>query len=288
MHTIRKAIIPVAGMGTRFLPATKAQPKEMLSLVDKPIIQYIVEEVVAAGITDVILVTSQHKRPIEDHFDTNAELYQHLLKKGKKKEAREIKKIADLAHFVYIRQKEPRGDGDAILQAASVIGDEPCVVVFGDDIITGGQNPVRRMIELYDKYQDPIIAVDAVPKKDVSHYGIVSGTRVAKDVYEINAFVEKPRPSAAPSNLAIVGKYVITPEVFKALKTAKAGKDGEIRLIDALRAVIEKRSAYAYQVEGRRFDCGSKFGFLQATIHFGLQHPEIRRQFRAYVRRQRF
>jgi UTP--glucose-1-phosphate uridylyltransferase len=284
MPKITKAVIPVAGLGTRFLPATKAQPKEMLNLVDKPIIQYIVEEVVGAGITDIIFITSKNKRSLEDHFDRDADLERHLEAKGKKKEAQIIRDIAHLANFVFVRQKEPRGDGDAILAAKNIIGDEPFVVVFGDDIVTDGPNTVSKLIQTYDRYQDPVVAVDLVPKKDVSRYGIVSGKKMSERIYSVDGLVEKPAVDQAPSRLALIGKYVVTSEVVDALARVRVPAGGELRLIEGLATVARKRSIYAYQIEGRRFDCGSKLGFLEATVHFGLQHPEIKKQFVRYLR----
>jgi len=272
---IRKAIIPVAGFGSRFLPATKAQPKEMLTLVDKPVIQYIVEEAVAAGIEQIVFVTSQNKRAIEDHFDRNMELEMRLRERHKVKELAEITRISDLAKFVYIRQPNPRGDGHAILLARDIIGDEPCAVLYGDDVMVSDVPCIGQLMALYEKNRAPNIAVQRVPKKDVSKYGIVSGTRRDKRTIEMDDMVEKPRPEHAPSDLAIIGRYIITPEVFDALGRAKPGADGEIRLIDAFRALKGRRPMYAYEFEGARYDCGNKLGFLSAAVDFGLAHEEV-------------
>lgn len=272
---IRKAIIPVAGLGTRFLPATKAQPKEMLTLVDKPVIQYIVEEAVAAGIEQIIFVTSQTKRAIEDHFDRNFELEFRLQQKKKTKELEEVMRISDLASFVYIRQKNPMGDGHAILLAKELIGNEPCAVLYGDDVVDGDKPCIGQLMKLHEKYQDPVMAVERVPKKDISKYGVVKAMKLGGGVHEISDLVEKPKPEQAPSNLAIIGRYVITPDVFAALERAKPSPDGEIRLIDAFRALKGYRSMYACEFEGKRYDCGNKLQFLAAAIDFGLRHKEV-------------
>ena len=282
---IRKAIIPVAGFGTRFLPATKAQPKEMLSVVDKPVIQYIVEEAVASGITDIILVTGQNKRPIEDHFDSNFELEHILKQKGKKDLLEQIEKISSLANFYYVRQKNPLGDGHAILQAKGLIDkDEPVAVLFGDDIVEHKVPALKQLIDVYEKYQDPVIAVDRVDKKDLSKYGVIGGVKVSERTYQVQELVEKPNPENAPSNLAIIGKYIITPDVLEALASFKPGKNQEIRLIDAFRAIVKQRSIYAHEFLGERYDCGSKLGFLKATVHFGLQHSEVKNDFSKYLK----
>ena len=271
---IRKAIIAVAGIGTRFLPATKAQPKEMLTLVDKPVIQYIVEEAAAAGIEQIIFITSQTKRAIEDHFDRNFELEHRLRQKNKTKELQQVMAISDLAKFAYIRQKSPKGDGDAILQARAFIGDEPCAVLFGDDVIYSKKPCIGQLISTFEKYGDPVVAVQKVPKKDISKYGVIKGTAVGKGVHEISDLVEKPKPENAPSDLAVIGRYVITPEVFDALEKAEPSADGELRLIDALRSLKGKRAMYACEFEGERYDCGNKLQFLIASVDFGLRHDE--------------
>lgn len=272
---IRKAIIPVAGLGTRFLPATKAQPKEMLALVDKPVIQYIVEEAVNSGIEEIIFVTSGTKRAIEDHFDRNFELEYRLKEKGKEAELKEILKISDLARFVYVRQKTPLGDGHALLTARDLIGDEPCAVLFGDDVIDGDAPTIKQLIDVYNEVQAPVMAVMAVPKADLKKYGVAK-TVDGGITSRIEALVEKPDPEAAPSNLAVVGRYIITPQVFDELAQIKPSQDGEIRLIDALNAILTKGGAvYAHKFSGTRYDCGNKTQFLLASINFGLKHHDI-------------
>ena len=282
--TIRKAIIPVAGFGTRFLPATKAQPKEMLTVVDKPVIQYIVEEAVASGIRDIILITGQNKRAIEDHFDRNFELEYRLKQQGKTSIMDEVQKISEMANFVYIRQKAPLGDGHAILAAKDLIGDEPVAVLFGDDIVDAQTPVLKQLMGVYEKYEDPVIGLMKVEKKNISKYGVAGATIVGQRTWQVNSLVEKPKPEDAPSNLAVAGRYIITPEVFWNLERAKKDKSGEIRLIDSLRAHLKKRSIYAYEFEGRRFDCGDKLEFLKATVHYGLKHKEFNSGFEKYLK----
>ncbi|MBI2051079.1 MAG: UTP--glucose-1-phosphate uridylyltransferase GalU [Parcubacteria group bacterium] len=284
-QTIRKAIIPVAGFGTRFLPATKAQPKEMLTLVDKPVIQYIVEEAVASGITDIILVTGQNKRAIEDHFDRNFELEYRLKQKGKFEALDELEAITNLANFYYVRQKTPLGDGHAVLQAKDLVApDEPVAVLFGDDIVVGKTPALKQLIDVYERYQDVVLAVDRVPKSEVESYGIIDVASSNGKTHEIQGFVEKPSPKNAPSNLAWIGKCIITHEIFGILSNMKRGKSGEIRLADAFALLLKKRTLYACELEGQRFDCGSKLGFLKATVAFGLAHPELKRDFAKYLK----
>jgi UTP--glucose-1-phosphate uridylyltransferase len=281
---IRKAIIPVAGMGTRFLPATKAQPKEMLTLVDKPIIQYIVEEAVAAGIEEIVFVTSLGKRAIEDHFDRNFELEYRLRQKGKKKELAQILDLTDLARFVYVRQRSPKGDGHAVLSARHVIGDEPCAVLFGDDIIDAKKPVIGQLIADYNRYLDPVVAVHRVPRNKVSSYGVVRAKPVMPHTFEISEFVEKPKPAAAPSNLAVVGRYIITPEIFDILERTKPDSGGEIRLAGAFKQFIKSRPMYGCEFAGTWYDCGSKLGFLEAQVAFGLRHPEVGADFKKFLR----
>lgn len=282
---IRKAIIPVAGFGTRFLPATKAQPKEMLTVVDKPVIQYIVEEAVASGIRDIILITGQNKRAIEDHFDRNFELEYRLKQQGKTNIMDEVRKISEMANFVYIRQKAPLGDGHAILAAKDLIGDEPVAVLFGDDIVDAKVPVLKQLMDVYEKYEDPVIGLMKVDKKNVSKYGVAGASSIGQRAWQVESLVEKPKPEHAPSNLAIIGRYIITPEIFWHLEKSKSGKDGEIRLIDGLRAHLKKRSIYAYEFEGRRFDCGDKLEFLKATVHYGLKHKEFNSGFEKYLKK---
>lgn len=283
---IRKAIIPVAGMGTRFLPAAKAQPKEMLSVVDKPVIQYIVEEAVASGIEEIVFVTAIGKRAIEDHFDRNFELEYRLEQKNKLKELEQIKAIGKLAKFAFVRQNKPLGDGHAVLCAIPFIDlDEPVAVLFGDDIIDGKKPALKQLLEVYEEYHDPVIALQKVPKKQVSSYGVIGGKAVRKNVWEVREFVEKPLVEEAPSDLIVIGRYVLTPEIIALLPTVRAGKDGEIRLADAFAAYLKKdRALYGCVFEGTRYDCGNKLGFLKAQVELGLKHPEIGKDVKKYLR----
>jgi UTP--glucose-1-phosphate uridylyltransferase len=274
---IRKAIIPVAGFGTRFLPATKAQPKEMLTLVDKPVIQYVAEEAVAAGIEEIIFVTSLTKRAIEDHFDRNFELEYRLNQKGKKKELAELDKISGLAKFAFVRQHTPLGDGHAILSALPFVdAHEPVAVLFGDDVFDAPSPVTAQLVATYEKYGDPVIALYDVGKKNVSSYGIAGGVMTSKDVMELKGFVEKPDADKAPSSLAAVGRYIITPAIMEALKKQKPGKDGEIRLADAFITHLKKGSPiYGKIVDGARYDCGNKLQFLIASVDFALKRKDI-------------
>lgn len=286
MHEIRKAIIPVAGMGTRFLPATKAQPKEMLPVVDKPVIQYIVEEAVAAGIEEIIFVTAMGKRALEDHFDRNFELEYRLEQKKKFKELEAIESIGKLAKFAFVRQQKPLGDGHAILAAAPFVGkDEAVAVLFGDDIIDGRPPAIRQLIETYHRNNGPVIALQEVPRDKVSSYGVIDGGQITDRDWEIRTFVEKPKVEEAPSNLAVVGRYVITPEILHILETQTPGKDGEIRLADAFVTYLaEGKKMYGCQFTGDRYDCGNKLQFILAQIQLGLKHPEVEDELRTYLR----
>lgn len=285
MKKLKKAIIPVAGLGTRFLPATKAQPKEMLPIVDKPVLQFLVEEAVAAGVEEIIFVTGKGKRAIEDHFDYAAELEDVLFKKGKHDMVDMIRKISDVAHFTYVRQRQPRGDGDAILSAAHLIDDEPVAILYGDDLVYHKVPCLEQMRQVYEETNSPVIALEKVPKKEVSRYGIVDGKKINDRLYKINGFVEKPKPEEAPSTLGVVGKYIITPEILDKLRSASSStSDGELRLADALIAYIKHGELLGYQFEGTRLDCGSKLGFLKATVQHGLEHPETKREFKKYLK----
>jgi len=283
---IKKAIIPVAGMGTRFLPASKAQPKEMLAVVDKPIIQYIVEEAVASGIEEIIFVTAIGKRALEDHFDRNFELEYRLEQKKKMAELRQVEAVGKLAKFAFVRQHKPLGDGHAILAAVPFIdAHEPVAILFGDDIIEGKKPALRQLMDVYEKYNDPVMALEAVPKQNVSNYGVIGGTEVKKGVWEINKFVEKPSAAKAPSNLIHIGRGILSPEIIQTLKTQKPGKDGEIRLADAYISHIQSgRALYGCVFTGKRYDCGSKLGFLEAQVELGLKHPEIGKTFKSYLK----
>jgi len=272
---IRKAIIPVAGFGTRFLPATKAQPKEMLTLVDKPVIQYIVEEAVAAGIEQIIFVTNQTKRAIEDHFDRNFELEYRLKKSGKEKELAAVMALTDLVRIAYLRQRSPKGDGDAILQARSLIGDEPCAVLYGDDVVYGDRPCIGQIIAAYERHRAPVMAIEQVPLKDIHRYGVIAGKPCGDGDYIIEKLVEKPPTAEAPSDLAVIGRYVITPDVFDRLSGLAPSPDGEIHLTDAFNALMRDKPVYAQKFIGKRYDCGNKLEFLKAQVDFGLRHAEV-------------
>jgi len=286
---VRKAVFPAAGLGTRFLPATKAQPKEMLPLVDKPTIQYVVEEAVASGISEIIIVTGRNKRAIEDHFDAAFELEYYLSDRGKMEELAQIKTISELASVCYVRQKEPLGLGHAILCARLLVGDEPFAVFLGDDIIGGAPRPcMRQLLDVFERHQGPVIAVERVPRERIHQYGVIAGTpvdgAVGGRVYEIQDLVEKPRPEEAPSELAIIGRYVLTPDVFDILAETVPDGRGEIQLTDGLRRLRQRRPMYALEFEGKRYDTGDKLGFLKATVEFALARPDLADEFRAYLR----
>lgn len=282
---IKKAIFPAAGFGTRFLPATKAQPKEMLPIVDKPVIQYLVEEAVASGIEEIIIVTGRGKRAIEDHFDVSFELEHNLVEKGHEKLIKEIQKIPNLAKFVYVRQPAPNGDGHALLCAKELIGkDEPFVVLFGDDIVDAKIPATKQLIIEFEKRGKTIIGLQKIDKKDSQKYGIIKAGKKYHRSYEILDLVEKPLPSKAPSNLAIIGKYVCTPEIFTCLERAKSSHGGEIRLIDGLIELRKKESLFGLEIQGRRFDAGDKLGLIQATIDFALKRPDLGPGLKKYLK----
>ncbi|MBD3244543.1 MAG: UTP--glucose-1-phosphate uridylyltransferase GalU [Candidatus Moranbacteria bacterium] len=280
---IKKAIILVAGYGTRFLPATKNMPKEMLPVVDKPVIQYLVEEAVQAGIEEIIFVTGRGKRSIEDHFDKSFELEYNLVEKNKQKMLEDVRNISHLAKFAYVRQPEPKGDGDALLRARHLVGDEPVAVLFGDDIIDSEVPAIKQLMKVYEKYKDPVICLEEVPYDKVDQYGIIGGVELSRDVYEIQKFIEKPEISKAPSNLGVVGKYIITPEVFDSILKGDPSQDGELRLADGFIEMLKTKPLYGCRFQGKRFDCGSKLGFLKATVEFGLKHEETKGKFRDYL-----
>lgn len=284
MKKIRKAILPVAGFGTRFLPATKAQPKEMLPVVDKPVIQYLVEEAVASGIEEIVFVTGRGKRAIEDHFDISYELEDTLVEKNKHDLLETVQKISGLAKFSYVRQPSPLGDGHALLQAKHIIGDEPALVIFGDCLYDSEVPASKQLIETFEKYGDPVIGLSEVPENQIPLFGVIDGVKVDGKTYEVKGLVEKPKIEEAPSNLVAVGKYVITPDVMEILETMDHGKSGEIRLIDAFEILLEKNKAiYGKILEGEWLDTGDKFNFVKATIHMGLKHPEIGEKLKAYL-----
>jgi UTP--glucose-1-phosphate uridylyltransferase len=285
MSEIRKAVFPVAGLGTRFLPATKASPKEMLPVVDKPLIQYAVEEAVEAGITELIFVTSSTKRSIEDHFDKSYELEVELEKKGKLEALELVRNIVPKGvSCIYVRQAEALGLGHAVLCAKSVVGNEPFVVILPDDLIDGyGSGVVSQMIQAYQQTASSQLGVVEVPKEDTDKYGIVN-TKVGKDVdLQVHSIVEKPKPEQASSNLAVVGRYILTPRTFELLEETKRGAGGEIQLTDAISALLEHETVFAHRFKGKRYDCGSKLGYLKATVDFGLKHYELGDDFRNYL-----
>lgn len=280
---IKKAILPVAGFGTRLLPATKAQPKEMLPVVDKPAIQYLVEEATAAGIEEIVFVTGRGKRAIEDHFDHSFELEYNLVEKNKHHLLEEVKKISSMAKFSYVRQPSPLGDGHAISCAAHIAGDEPVLVMFGDSLYDAEIPPAKQLIEVYEKYKDPVIGLAPVEWDEVEKFGVIEGVELGKNNYEIKKFVEKPKKEEAPSNLVAVGKYIITPEVFEILGKMEEGKSGEIRLADAFAIILEQnKPLYGHKIEGEWLDTGDKFSFLKASLVLGLKHPEIKNKLKEY------
>lgn len=283
MMNVRKAIIPAAGLGTRFLPATKAQPKEMLPIVDKPTIQYIIEEAVEAGIQDIIIVTGRNKRSIEDHFDRSIELELELEKSDKQEMLDMVREISEMANIHYIRQKEPRGLGHAILAAQHFIGDEPFAVLLGDDVVVSKQSCLGQMLDVFKEYQTSILGVQTVAPEVVDKYGIIAGKQVDERVYKVNDMVEKPSVEEAPSNVAVLGRYIITPEIFRFLETQDAGKGGEIQLTDALKRLAKEQAMYAYDFKGHRYDVGSKVGFIQANIEFALRREELRGEMEEYL-----
>lgn len=282
---VRKAIIPAAGLGTRFLPATKAQPKEMLPIVDKPTIQYIVEEAIKSGIEDIIIISGRSKRAIEDHFDKSYELEQELKNKGKEELLRQVQDISNLANIHYIRQKEAKGLGHAIYCAKSFIGNEPFAVLLGDDIVDSEVPCIKQLIDVYNEYKTTVLGVQQVSEEDVSKYGIVGGKLVDDKVYKVKDVVEKPEKEKASSNIAILGRYIITPQIFEHLEHVKPGKGGEIQLTDALKSLIQHEAMYAYEFDGKRYDVGNKLGFLQATVEFALNREDLREDFEAYLKR---
>ncbi|MDA7025488.1 UTP--glucose-1-phosphate uridylyltransferase GalU [Bacillus sp. CLL-7-23] len=276
MKKVRKAIIPAAGLGTRFLPATKAMPKEMLPIVDKPTIQYIIEEAVESGIEDIIIVTGKSKRAIEDHFDFSPELERNLEEKGKTELLEKVKKASNLADIHYIRQKEPKGLGHAVWCARNFIGDEPFAVLLGDDIVQAKKPGLRQLMDEYEKTLSSVIGVQHVPEEETHRYGIIDPLTSEDRLYQVRSFVEKPKPGTAPSNLAILGRYIFTPEIFMYLDKQQIGAGGEIQLTDAIGQLNEIQRVFAYDFEGKRYDVGEKLGFIQTTMEFAMQDPELK------------
>jgi len=281
---IRKAVIPVAGLGTRFLPATKAIPKEMLTIVDRPTIQYIVEEVVASGVEQIILVTSEGKSAIENHFDYNFALDIILQKKHKTRLAEELNHISNLIDIVSVRQKKPLGLGHAIWSTRNVVGDEPFAVLLGDDLVLSDEPCCHQMITVFDEVQESIVAVQRVPMDQTKNYGIVEGHPYSERTYKVDKMVEKPAPGTTTSDLAIIGRYILRPEIFSLLEKTEPGHGGEIQLTDALLKLSGQRAMYAYEFKGTRFDAGDKLGYLKAIIAFGLRHSELGKEFRKHIK----
>lgn len=286
---VKKAVIPAAGLGTRFLPATKAQPKEMLPIVDTPTIQYIVEEAIASGIEEILIITSGNKRSIEDHFDKSYELEDTLAKKGKNELLKTVQNISNMVNIHYIRQKEARGLGHAVLQAKAFINDEPFAVLLGDDIVVneGGEPALKQLINEYDKVKASIVGVQTVPMTEVDKYGIVAPSKSHKAkgrLQKLSDIVEKPKVEESPSQLAVLGRYVFTPEIFDLLSTQDEGVGGEIQLTDSIKRLLDRQAVYAYDFEGTRYDVGDKFGFVKATIDFALKNKDIKPQLEEYLR----
>jgi UTP--glucose-1-phosphate uridylyltransferase len=286
---IQKAVLPVAGLGTRFLPATKAQPKEMLPIVDKPLVQYAVEEVSASGIPLVVFVTGRGKDAIEDHFDVSFELEHQLAGRGKEEMRKQIRSISGLLQMTYVRQKNPHGLGHAILTARAVVGDEPFAVLLSDDVIDSRIPCLKQMMDVFERYGRSVVAIQQVERKAVSSYGIISGTPVQDrkwrgKLFRVEDMVEKPDPRKAPSDLAIIGRYILTPAIFRELASTQRGAGGEIQLTDALRGLLEKEPIYGYLFEGTRYDAGDKLGFLRATVELALKRQDLGKDFRAYLK----
>lgn len=283
-NKIRKAIIPAAGLGTRFLPATKAQPKEMLPIVDKPTIQYIVEEAIASGIEEILIITGRNKKSIEDHFDKSVELEMELEKHNKNQLLELVQDISEMVDIHYIRQKEPKGLGHAIRCAKTFVGDEPFAILLGDDIVYNPEKPcLKQLMDCYNEYKTSILGVQTVPEEDVNKYGIVDGIQIEDRVSKVKGLIEKPSIEEAPSNIAILGRYIVTPRIFDILDNTAPGKGNEIQLTDALLQLVKEEAMYAYNFEGRRYDVGDKLGYLQATVEYALRKPELRDGFIEYL-----
>jgi UTP--glucose-1-phosphate uridylyltransferase len=286
MTGVRRAVFPAAGLGTRFLPATKAQPKEMLPLVDKPLIQYAVEEAVSSGLENLVIITGRGKNAIEDHFDVSFELEKILEERGKSGLLNLVRAVSDMVHIAYVRQKEALGLGHAILVAEDLVNNEPFAVLLGDDVIEADIPCIRQMMDIYDKYRSSVVAIMEVPRNEVTRYGIIKGTPLSDGesrVFEVHDMVEKPRMEDAPSNLAIIGRYILTPEIFDSLRETGRGSGGEIQLTDGLRRLLKRERILAYRFQGKRHDAGDKLGFLQATVEFALKNRELGPAFRAYL-----
>lgn len=282
---IRKAVIPAAGLGTRFLPATKAQPKEMLPIVDKPTLQYIIEECIESGIEEILIITGRNKKSIEDHFDKNIELEMELKKSGKQEMLEMIKNISDMVNIHFIRQKEPKGLGHAIYCAKTFVGNEPFAVLLGDDIVYNKEKPcLKQMLECYGEYKTSILGVQKVPRENINKYGIVETKHIEDRVYKVKGLMEKPNIDQTNSDIAILGRYIVTPKIFEILENLEPGKGGEIQLTDALLKLSKEEAIYAYIFEGKRYDVGDKLGFLQATVEYALRRDELKNDFLKYLK----
>jgi UTP--glucose-1-phosphate uridylyltransferase len=280
---IKKAVIPAAGLGTRFLPATKSMPKEMLPIIDKPVIHYVVEEAVASGIEDIIIITGRGKRAIEDYFDESPELEMHLAKSNKKELLETVRDISSLVDIHYIRQKEPRGLGDAILRAERHIGDEPFAVLLGDDIIKNKTPCILQLMEIFERFESPVMAVEELPAEKVCNYGIINGNKVEDGLYLLSDIIEKPRIEDAPTNLGTIGRYVLTPEIFDCIKKTPEGFGGEIQLTDSIKILMQNQRFYAHLIVGRRYDTGDKSGYLRAIIDSAMENEDLRRSILAHI-----
>ena len=284
MTMVRKAVIPAAGLGTRFLPATKAQPKEMLPIIDTPTIQYVVQEAIDSGIDDILIISGKGKRAIEDHFDRNFELESRLQNSDDSNSLNEIRRISDMANIHFIRQKELRGLGDAIYHARLHTGNEPFAVLLGDTIINSVIPVTQQLIDVFNQYRHTILAVEEVPKDKVSRYGIIGGTKISDSIWEVSELVEKPEVEKSPSNLAIAGRYILTPEIYKAIEQTPPGKNGEIQLTDAMKIMLRRESIYCNIIEGKRYDIGNKLDYLKTTVEFALKRKEFAKPFREFLK----
>jgi UTP--glucose-1-phosphate uridylyltransferase len=281
---IRKAVIPAAGFGTRFLPASKSQPKEMLPVVDTPTIQYVVEEAAASGITDILMIIGKNKRAIEEHFDRNTELERELTEHGKTEELQAIRRISELANIHFVWQKELKGLGNAVSYARDHVGSEPFVVLLGDAIIDSPRPVARQLMEVFERYREPVVALEQVEREKVSRYGVIDGKPVADGIYLVEDFVEKPSPEDAPSTLVIAGRYIFTPEIFDFIDRTPPGKNGEIQLTDAMHLMVATRAMYGLHFEGKRYDIGNKIDFLKTNIELGLKRPDMAEELKAFIK----
>jgi len=283
MTTIRKAIIPAAGLGTRFLPVTKSMPKEMLPIIDKPVIHYVVEEAVDAGIEDIIIITGRGKRAIEDYFDASPELEMRLKDQKKIEQLKQLKEISDFPGIHYVRQKEPMGLGDAILKAEKHIGNEPFAVLLGDDIIVNNQSCTGQLMSVFSRFQKSVISIELIPPEKISSYGIIKGSEIEPDIFAIQDIIEKPTPDSAPSNMGAVGRYIFVPEIFDCLKRTSPGVGNEIQLTDAIRLLLKEQPVYAYKFRGKRYDTGDKLGYIETIVEYALKDPHLQKNLKKFL-----